>query len=71
MGKNYLTIEKISAYNVALELSNEFWELVVKWYYFAKDTVGKQFVKAVDSILANISEGIGGYRKKDKFGFTE
>ncbi len=69
MEKNYLTIEKISAYNTALEFSNEIWEFVIKWDYFAKDTVGKQFVKAADSISANISEGFGRFSKKDKVRF--
>lgn len=41
----------------------------MKWDYFAKDTVGKQFVKSVDSISANIAEGFGRYSKKDKVKF--
>jgi len=41
----------------------------LKWDYFAKDTVGKQFVKSVDSISANIAEGFGRYSKKDKVKF--
>jgi four helix bundle protein len=32
-------------------------------------TVGKQFVKAVDSISANIAEGFGRFGKKDKIHF--
>lgn len=40
-----------------------------KWDYFAKDTVGKQFVRAADSISANIAEGFGRYGKKDKIKF--
>lgn len=35
--------------------------MVMKWDYFAKDTIGKQFVRAVDSIAANLSEGYGRY----------
>lgn len=33
------------------------------------DTVGKQFVKSVDSISAKIAEGFGRYSKKDKVKF--
>ncbi|OQZ00412.1 MAG: hypothetical protein B6D35_06750 [Candidatus Brocadia sp. UTAMX2] len=43
--------------------------MVTKWDYFTKDTVGKQFVRAVDSISANIAEGFGRYFKKDKINF--
>ncbi|POY37861.1 four helix bundle protein [Solitalea longa] len=41
----------------------------MKWNYFAKDTVGKQFVSAVDSVSANIGEGFGRFHKKDKIKF--
>jgi four helix bundle protein len=37
--------------------------------YFAKQTVGTQFVRAVDSISANIAEGFGRFNKKDKCKF--
>ena len=33
--------------------------MVISWEYFAKDTVGKQLVRAADSISANIAEGSG------------
>src|SRR6056297_2136283 len=66
---NYLKLNDITAYKIAFELSNYIWDITVKWDYFAKDTVGKQFVKAADSISANIAEGFGRYRKKDKIKF--
>ena len=67
--KKFLKLNDIEAYTVAFILSNYVWDVVVKWDYFAKDTVGKQFVKAVDSISANIAEGFGRYSKKDKIKF--
>ena len=67
--KKYLTLNDIEAYRVAFHLSNYVWDEVVQWDYFAKDTVGKQFVRAVDSISANIAEGFGRYYKKDKIKF--
>lgn len=54
---------------MAFRLSNIAWDIVAKWNYFEKDTVGKQFVRAVDSISANIAEGFGRYSKKDKICF--
>jgi four helix bundle protein len=67
--KKYLKLNDISAYKIAFNLSNYVWEIVVKWDYFAKKTVGAQFVDAVDSISANIAEGFGRYHKKDKIKF--
>lgn len=67
--KKYLKLNDIEAYKIAFKLSNQVWDIIIKWDYFAKDTVGKQFVKAVDSISANIAEGFGRYTKKDKIKF--
>ena len=67
--ENYLTLNDISAYKIAFELSNYVWDIVVKWDGFAKFTVGKQFTEAVDSVSANIAEGFGRYFKKDKINF--
>lgn len=69
MNKRYLQLNDISAYKISFNLSNYVWDSVSKWDYFARDTVGKQFVRAVDSISANIAEGFGRYTKKDKINF--
>jgi four helix bundle protein len=67
--KNYLRLSDIEAYMVAFNLSNYTWKIVLNWDYLARDTVGKQWVRAVDSISANIAEGFGRYNKKDKIKF--
>jgi four helix bundle protein len=46
-------------YKLSEQLSDEIWKIVLRWNYFAKDTVGIQIVKAADSIGANIAEGSG------------
>jgi hypothetical protein len=46
--KKFLKLNDIEAYKTAFKLSNYVWELIIKWDYFAKDTVGKQFVKAIE-----------------------
>ena len=69
MEKEFLQLNDVQPYKTALKLSNYVWEIVIRWDYFAKDTVGKQFVKAVDFISANIAEGFGRYFKKDKINF--
>jgi len=69
MENKFLKLNDISAYKASFLLSNYIWDIVVQWDYFAKDTIGKQFVRAVDSISANIAEGFGRYGKKDKVKF--
>lgn len=66
---HYLTLNDIDCYKRSLNLSNYVWEIVIKWDWFAKRTVGVQFVTAIDSISANIAEGFGRYGKKDKIRF--
>jgi len=67
--KRYLTFQDLSSYKKSYSLSNHIWEIVVRWDYLAKDTVGKQLVRSVDSISVNIAEGFGRYHKKDKIKF--
>jgi len=67
--KKYLKLNDIEAYKIAFSLSNYVWDLVIKWEYFPRKTVGAQFVESVDSISANIAEGFGRYHKKDKIKF--
>src|SRR3990167_11487395 len=67
--QKYLQLNDIRCYKRALSLSNYVWNIVVEWDWFAKRTVGVQFVTAIDSISANIAEGFGRYSKKDKIKF--
>lgn len=67
--KYYLKLNDVSAYKKAYHLSNFVWDIVLQWDYFAKDTVGKQIVRSVDSVSANIAEGFGRHFKKDKIKF--
>ena len=51
--------EKLQVYQLSEKLADSVWDIVVTWDSFAKDTVGKQIVRAADSIGANIAEGSG------------
>jgi four helix bundle protein len=69
MEKRFLQLNDLTSYKTAFSFNNKIWDLVVKWEYFARDTIGKQFVNAADSISANIAKGFGRYHKKDKVKF--
>ncbi len=66
MKKEFLKLEDITAYRIVSELGDYVWEIVSKWDWFSKRTLGSQFVDATDSIAGNIAEGFGSYHKKDK-----
>ena len=51
--------EELDVYRLSERVADEIWRIVVRWDIFARDTVGKQLVRAADSIGANIAEGHG------------
>jgi four helix bundle protein len=51
--------ESLRVYQLSELLADQIWTIVMKWNVFARDTVGKQLVRAADSIGANIAEGTG------------
>ncbi len=59
------TLEKLEVYQLSEALSDIIWELVMGWTHFQKDTIGKQIVRAADSVSANIAEGYGRYYYKE------
>ena len=66
-----MTLEELKVYQLAMEVGERVWAAVQGWDFFAKDTVGKQLVKAADSIAANLSEGYGRfhYNENRHFGY--
>jgi four helix bundle protein len=52
------------------QIGNTIWEEVIHWKYFEKDTIGKQLVRAADSISANLSEAYGRYSFADRKRFA-
>lgn len=66
-----MSLDELEVYRVTMEIGERVWSIVKAWDYFAKDTVGKQFVKAADSMAANISEGFGRfyYKENKQFGY--
>jgi four helix bundle protein len=53
---NFVTLR---VYQLSELLADEIWSIAIDWKYFEKNTIGKQIVKAADSIGANIAEGTG------------
>jgi four helix bundle protein len=53
------SFENLQVYKLGEKLADEVWTVVTGWEQFAKMTVGRQIVRAADSIGANIAEGAG------------
>lgn len=65
-----MKLEELQVYNLSMEIAEKVWFIVIKWDYFNKDTIGKQLVRAADSIAANLSEGFGWYHYKENVNFS-
>lgn len=55
----FIRFQALEVYQLTEELEDGLWEIVRSWNTFARDTVGKQLVRAADSVGANIAEGTG------------
>jgi four helix bundle protein len=51
--------ENLRVYQLSEQIADVIWDLVMEWDFFAKETVGRQLVRAADSVGANIAEGDG------------
>jgi len=64
-----LPLDEIEVYQRSMQLGELVWKVVNNWKYYSQSTIGKQLVKSVDSIAANISEGYGRYFYKENRNF--
>ena len=62
-------LTELWVFQKAEELAEAVWKLVMDWNSFAKNTVGEQLVRAVDSIGANIAEAFGRFHYGEKINF--
>lgn len=62
--------ETLRVYQLAEEVAGLIWEIVSRWDWFTRQTIGKQIVEAADSIGSNIAEGVGRYGTQDNKRFV-
>lgn len=65
----HLTLEEPKVYADAVEFAEFTWNDVAQWDQFARETVGKQLVRAADSIGANIAESYGRFHFSERINF--
>ena len=63
--------EDLQIFQLAERLADQIWDIVTYWNHFEKDTVGKQIIRAADSIGANIAEGTGRHNFQDNRRFVK
>lgn len=51
--------EALRVYQLSEKLCDAIWKVVRAWDHLAQDTLGRQIIRAADSIGANIAEGTG------------
>jgi len=64
-----LAFEDLAVLQEVEKVADAVWKQVVGWEHFQRDTVGKQLVRAVDSIGANVAEAYGRYHYSEKLQF--
>jgi four helix bundle protein len=62
-------LEDLRILKITEETADAVWKIVVQWDEFAKDVVGKQLTRAIDSIGANIAESYGRFNYGEKLQF--
>ncbi|MBN1253090.1 MAG: four helix bundle protein [Bacteroidales bacterium] len=65
-----MKLDELNVYKLSMDIGERIWDFVNKWNYFEKDTIGKQLVRAIDSVAANLSEGFGRFHYKEKKNFN-
>lgn len=65
-----MKLEEFKVYQLSMEIADKIWIIVDGWDYFSRDTIGKQLVRSVDSVSANLSEGYGRYHFRENINFS-
>ena len=66
----YMELKDLQIYRLAREIGNDAWIIYEKLTWQDKKTMGDQFIRAIDSVSANIAEGFGRFHYLDKNKFN-
>lgn len=65
-----MKLEDLEIFNLSMDLAERIYNVIEEFDYFHRDTLGKQWIRAIDSVGLNISEGFGRYTHKDSRVFS-
>lgn len=66
---NYIALKDLEVYRLSRDLSKIAWQMYQNFSYEDKKLHGDQFVRATDSVGANIAEGYHRFHFRDKIRF--
>jgi four helix bundle protein len=66
---NYVKLGDLDVYKLSVELSEIAWNIFENFDWQIKKVIGDQFIRAIDSVGANIAEGYGRFHYKDRIKF--
>ncbi|MFW5885355.1 MAG: four helix bundle protein [Patescibacteria group bacterium] len=66
---SYLSLNKLEVYTLSRSLSRISWKVYCELNWQNKKIIGDQFIRATDSVGANVAEGYGRYHYLDKIKF--
>jgi len=69
MSDNYVKLGDVFVYKISVELCDKGWSIYKDMNWQIKKVIGDQFIRAIDSIAANIAEGYGRYHYLEKIKF--
>ena len=67
--KNYIQLKDLKVYQLSRKLSSIAWEIYSKMKMQERIIIGEQFIRAVDSVGANIAEGYFRFHYLDRVRF--
>ncbi|HEX9722279.1 MAG TPA: four helix bundle protein [Candidatus Paceibacterota bacterium] len=67
--KKHIQLDDLKVYQLARELSRMAWKMYERFDWQTKKVIGDQFIRATDSVGANIAEGYGRYHYLDRIKF--
>ena len=65
-----MKLDELTVFNLSMDLGEQVWKIVMEWEKLSKETIGKQLIRSVDSVAANISEGFGRYHYSESNHFN-
>lgn len=67
--ENYIPLGKLEVYQTAIKISKNSWTIYERIDWKLKKIIGDQFIRAIDSMGANIAEGYGRFHYLDRTKF--
>ncbi len=65
-----MELHDLEVYKLAREIARDAWEIYKVMDWETKKIIGDQFIRAIDSVAANIAEGFGRFHYLDKNKFS-